>query len=240
MSGHRSLARRLPAALVFAALSLGVGPLSASEPLPVPLPAPTPAPPTDGPAPLPVPRTIGAVTFAEGANQDPHTRVYLVNGADPFGWAGMGKLAERIRLSGYPRTRYGEVYDIYAFEREVREVHRQDPAARFVLIGFSAGTLAVRMSANRLVRAGIPVAMVGYLGGDYLGDTPYTRPAGVGRVVNVTGNGFLLTGRNLFWNGTALAGATNVRLAADHFGLPTHAETLGLLLTGLAEVSAGR
>ena len=35
----------------------------------------------------------------------------------------------------------------------------------------------------------------------------------VGRVVNVTGNGYLLTGRNLFWNGTELTGAANGRLA---------------------------
>ena len=85
----------------------------------------------------------------------------------------------------------------------------------------------------------IPVAMLGYVGGDYLGDTAYTRPAGVGRVVNVTGNGFLLTGRNLFWNGTAITGAANVRLPASHFWLPTHPKTVAMLLAGLSEVSAG-
>jgi hypothetical protein len=186
-----------------------------------------------------VPNTIGSVLYCEGEAKDPHTRVYLVNGADPCGWAAMSKLADWIRWSGYPRTKYGEVYDMIPFEMEIRKLHREDPNARFVLIGFSAGTLAVRMSANRLVRDGIPVAMLGYIGGDYLGDTGYTRPMGVGRVVNVTGNGFLLTGRNLFWNGTTITGAANARLPASHFWLPTHPRTLAMMLAGLCEVTAG-
>lgn len=170
--------------------------------------------------------------------QDPRTRVYLVNGADPFRWAGMDLLAERVRRSGYPHTRYGEVYDIGGFEREIREVHTADPSAQFVLIGFSAGTLAVRAAANRLVRDGVPVAMVGYVGGDYLTDTEYTRPAAVGRIVNVTGNGYLLTGRNLIWNGVDVTGASNVRLVGvAHFDLPTHPRTLAALLAGLTDVS---
>jgi hypothetical protein len=203
-----------------------------------------PAPPVVLPPPTvltPVlPHTPAAVVYCEGEAKDPQTRVYLVNGADPCGWAAMSKLADWIRMAGYPRTKYGEVYEIVPFEWEIRKTHRQDPTARFVLIGFSAGTLAVRMAANRLVRDGIPVAMLGYVGGDYLGDTAYTRPAGVGRVVNVTGNGFLLTGRNLFWNGTTITGAANVRLPASHFWLPTHPQTFAMLHAGLTEVSAGQ
>jgi hypothetical protein len=220
-------------------LALAVGSLATANP-PTPLPPPTAIPAAPAmPAPV-MPLTTASVLYAEGEAKDPHTWVYLVNGADPFGWAGMSKLADHIRVAGYPRTRYGEVYDIVAFEIEIRKTHRQDPAARFVLIGFSAGTIAVRMTANRLVRDGIPVAMLGYVGGDYLGDNAYTRPPGVGRVVNVTGNGFLLTGRNLFWNGTTISGAANVRLSASHFWLPTHPQTLAMLLAGLTEVTAGR
>ena len=56
--------------------------------------------------------------------------------------------------------------------------------------------------------------------------------------MNVTGNGYLLTGRNLIWNGTDLTGATNARLeGVNHFGLPTHPRTLAMMLAGLGEVS---
>lgn len=171
---------------------------------------------------------------------DGRTYVYLVNGADPFKWAGLDRLAERIRKSGYPRTRYGEAYDINGFEKEIRRVHAEDPSGRFVLIGFSYGTLLVRSTANALLRDGIPVAMVGYIGGDYLTDKENSRPGGVAKIVNVRGNGFLLTGRNLFWNGTDLTGATNERLAGvNHFGLPMNPRTWELIGAGLAEVSAG-
>ena len=196
---------------------------------------------TTTPAQVPVvEHPLGAPSPAQicclsATTQDPHTRVYLVNGLDPFGWAAIDKLAERIRRSGYPNTRYGEAYDIIAFEEEIRKVHAEDPSARFALIGFDIGTLAVRITANRLLRDGIPVAMLGYIGGDYLTDEPYSRPPGVERVVNVTGNGFLLTGQNLFWSGTDLTGASNARLQKTwHFDLPTNPRTLAMIVDGLA------
>lgn len=86
------------------------------------------------------------------------------------------------------------------------------------------------MTANRLIRDGVPVAVVGYVGGDYLSDSPATRVAGAGRVVNVTGDGHLLTGRNLFFNGTDISGARNLRLAGtDHFSLLRHPDTVAAL-----------
>ena len=192
------------------------------------------------PPPAAVPSGPAAAVAADAATEDLRTRVYVVNGADPFGWAGLARLAARVRANGYPQTRYGEVYEVGAFEREIRDTATRDPAARFALIGFSAGTLPVRAAAHRLAAEGVPVALVGYVGGDYLTDTEYSRPAGVGRVVNVTGNGYLVTGRNLFWNGTDLTGAANVRLAGvPHFGLPTHPATYRALMAGLADVSAG-
>lgn len=171
--------------------------------------------------------------------RDEDTYVYLVNGLDPFHWAGLDRVGDRLRIRGYPRTTYGGYFDVPKFEREIRQRHRTNPQARVVLIGFSAGTLACRSAAGRLTRDGIPIAMLGYIGGDYLADNATSRPPGVERVVNVRGNGFLLTGRNLIWNGTDLSGATNARLSVDHFWLPMQSETLDLLLAGLHEVSAG-
>ena len=90
-----------------------------------------------------------------------------------------------------------------------------------------------RALANRLTRDGIPIAMVGYIGGDYLRNTSSNVPAGM-RVVNVTGDGYLLTGRNLFFNGTELTGADNVRMpGVRHFSLPKQEQTLNALVNGI-------
>jgi hypothetical protein len=164
--------------------------------------------------------------------------VFLINGADPLRIAGMGKLVERIKQSGYPNTHFAGWYEPGRVEREIRAIHRADPSARFALVGYSAGTYAAKGTAGRLVRDGIPVAMVGYIGGDYLRDTESTRLGGVGRVVNVTGDGYLLTGKNLLFNGTDVRGARNLRLAGTrHFDLPNHPSTFAALIDGLAEAA---
>jgi hypothetical protein len=161
--------------------------------------------------------------------------VYLLDGADPLGLAGVERLAERFRRAGMPYVRLGWWYDAAAFEREIRATHAADPTARFAVIGFSAGAYAGRAMAGRLIRSGVPVAVVGYVGGDYLQDTPETRMAGAGRVVNVTGDGYLLTGRNLLFNGTQVTGAVNLRLAGTaHYGLPTHPATFAVLYAAVA------
>lgn len=169
------------------------------------------------------------------APADRPTYVYVLDGADPAEVAGTRRLADRLRAAGYPHTRYGGWFRAAQFERDVRATHATDPAARFALIGFSAGTFAARDVSARLLRDGVPVALVGYVGGDYLSDSPATRLAGAGRVVNVTGDGHRLTGGNLLFNGTEVTGARNVRLAGvGHFDLPTHPDTEAVLLAELA------
>lgn len=162
---------------------------------------------------------------------DPHTYVFVADGLDPLELAGTRGLAARIREAGFPHTRYGAWYEVDQFEREIRAIAATDPDARFALIGYSMGTYKVRKAANRLAQDGVPVAVLGYIGGDFLDDGAYTRPPGVGRVVNVTGEGFLLTGGSLVANGTTICGATNLHLAGTkHFHLPGHPDTASVLL----------
>jgi hypothetical protein len=162
-------------------------------------------------------------------------RIYILDGVNPLGLAGIDRLADQLRGAGFRHTRVGGWYSAAAFEREIRATHAGDPSARFAVIGYSAGSYPARTLANRLVRGGVPVAVLGYVGGDYLRDTPETRVPGVGRVVNVTGNGYLLTGRNLMFNGTDVSGATNVRLAGtNHYSLPTNPRTFQTLYEALS------
>jgi hypothetical protein len=148
-------------------------------------------------------------------------------------------MSDRIRDSGYPDTHYGGWYQVLQFDRQIRQAYRQDPNMQVVLIGYSLGVYRAKALANRLIRDGIPVAMVGYIGGDYLRNTPSSLPNGT-RVVNVTGDGYLLTGRNLFFNGTELSGADNVRMPGiRHFGLPKQEQTYNALLNGINSSAGG-
>jgi hypothetical protein len=200
---------------------------------------------------MPAPRVPGKIGSVEAigpvaAMSPAHTyaptstRVYVINGVDPFGWGGLAQMTERLRESGYPDTRFGSWYQVLKFDREIRAAHRQDPGAQFVIIGYSFGVYRAKALANRLSRDGVPVAMVGYIGGDYLRNSTAMAPSGGPRVVNVTGDGYLLTGKNLFFNGTNLAGADNVRMpGVRHFSLPKQEQTLAALVNGLNSVSGG-
>jgi hypothetical protein len=183
---------------------------------------------------LPVRAVTLAPPVAVGAAWAPapaaRLRVYILDGVNPVGLAGVGQLAERLRRSGFPRVEVGGWYSAATFEREIRATYAADPTARFAVVGYSFGTYPARSLANRLAQSGVPVAVVAYVGGDYLSDTPATGVPGAGRVVNVTGDGYLLT-----FNGTEVSGASNVRLAGTwHYALPTHPSTFAALYAALA------
>jgi len=162
------------------------------------------------------------------------TYVYLLDGVNPLGAARLQQLGDQLRGAGFPDTRVGGWYRVWEFEREIREAHAADPTARFALIGYSAGAYRARAAANRLLRDGVPLAVVGYIGADYMFDGVDAQVIGAGRVVNVTGDGYLLTGRNLLFNGTEVLGARNIRLVGTrHYALPTHPETFAILYAEL-------
>jgi hypothetical protein len=165
--------------------------------------------------------------------------VYVLNGADPLHFARADELAHRIEASGFPHVRTARWFGMGLCEQEIRSIHRADPSARFIVIGYSLGSYTARDSANRLVADGIPVSMVAYIGGDYLSDSEQSQLNGVGRVVNVMGDGHPATGKNLFFNGTDITGARNVRLAGTgHFDLPGHPTTFATVFEEMLAATA--
>jgi hypothetical protein len=248
---NRGVVPGIPQAMPQRPADRGVIPAGNQVPVVPPIAVPIPAP-NAMPAPAPfvprVPGKIGSVEaigpVAAGAptvvSVPTNTRVYVINGVDPFGWGGLAQMTDRLRESGYPDTRFGSWYSVLKFDREIRAAHRQDPGAQFVIIGYSFGVYRAKALANRLSRDGIPIAMVGYIGGDYLRNSPESRQMGASRIVNVMGDGYLLTGRNMFFNGTDLAGADNVRMPGiRHFSLPKQEQTLTALVNGLNSISGG-
>src|SRR5438034_347777 len=65
--------------------------------------------------------------------------IFLVNGVDPLRLGNLNGLAERLRERSFEHTYYGEMSHLNRFHDTIRQVHRDDPSARFALIGFSLG-----------------------------------------------------------------------------------------------------
>src|SRR5262249_4195286 len=108
-----------------------------------------------------------------------------------------------------------------------------DRDARIVLIGFSSGANYVKWIANALAKDCVRVDLLVYLVGDTVPNTPASHPPNVCRVVNVRGKGLILTGGDLFFNGTDIDGARNCRIECRHILAPSRRETLELMMEEL-------
>src|SRR5262249_6514632 len=129
-------------------------------------------------------------------------------------------LAEYYRCIGFENTYCYQMTSSFHVASRIREIHRQCPGAKFVLLGFSAGANCVRAMANSFCDEGIFIDRLIYLGGDTLTDCQRSRPCCVGQVINIMGNGYLFSGHNLFFKGEDICGAVNVRLDVWHITLP--------------------
>jgi hypothetical protein len=161
--------------------------------------------------------------------------VYVIDGLDPLGSAGLRSMTDRIRATGV-EAQHSPWFKTRQIEQDIRAARRVNPGTPVVVIGYSLGAYRAKALVERLAREGEPVQMLGFVGGDYLRNQPTTAA----RVVNVRGDGFLVTGRNLFWNGTDIDGADNLRLSGvRHFDLPKREETFEALQRGIAAATYG-
>lgn len=162
-----------------------------------------------------------------------HVYVFIVHGVDPLDYANLNGLQRYCQDLGYANTYLGQLFHKGGVYKEVCRVQAQDPEARIVCIGFSAGANVVRDVVRELGAHGGYVDLVVYCGGNTLKDVPESRPENVGKVIHVLATGYV-------WKGVPLDGAENVRYAdVWHFGSPSHPETLRKLAEELATV-AGR
>ncbi len=160
-----------------------------------------------------------------------HVHIFLLHGLDPLDLANLSGLTEYLQQEGYLKTHYGQCYHLWAFKKEMRRLHKEDPQTRFVVIGFSLGATAARQLVAAVKKDGIIVDLLVYLSGCTLGEEPPAPPDNVLHVVNVVAAGCL-------WN-ASMDGADNVSCSqAWHFGAPTHPRTRELLSRELAAVAA--
>jgi hypothetical protein len=161
-----------------------------------------------------------------------HIYIFLVHGLDPLDSANLDGLCTYLHKLGFNQTYYGQLYHVPYFGKEIRRLHKEDPDAHFVLIGFSFGANQVCSLTRSLKEDGIGIDLLVYLGGNTLDNTPADRPDNARRIVNVLAHGWI-------WNGAILEGAENIEEPDIwHFGSPTHPRTLQTLTEELTTLAA--
>jgi hypothetical protein len=167
-----------------------------------------------------------------------HVHVFFINGFDPLGSGNFRGVSEQVRQLGFLHVHYGQLYNQPFMKREVINIHQQDPQAKFVVVGYSFGANLAASLARAVQTEGVAIDLLVYLAGDTMSNSPKNRPDNARRIINITARGcvFLLGG--VVWQGEDLDGANNLRLTGvSHGDVPTHEQTMQLLVEGLAEVA---
>lgn len=166
-----------------------------------------------------------------------HVYIFAVNGANPLCLGNFNGFCTYLKEHGYCHTYFGQLYTCLNWADRIRTIRRCDPEAKIVLIGFSAGCNSVRWIANDLARDCTRVDLLIYLVGDYVMNTPKSRPANVCRVANIRAKGMVFTGGDLIFNGADIDGARNCKLDCRHILVPSRKETLCFVMEELAGIT---
>jgi hypothetical protein len=157
--------------------------------------------------------------------------VFFVHGMDPLDCADLRGLRDYVQSLGFIKTYYGQLYHAGYFEKEIVRIHKEDPDARFALVGFSFGANTVRDICHTVEADDVHIDLLVYLGGNTLHNVPEDRPANAAQIVNILATGCV-------WNGDTLDDAINLTYPdVYHFGSPTHPQTLTLLAEELTKVA---
>jgi hypothetical protein len=168
-----------------------------------------------------------------------HIHVFFINGLDPFNRSNFLGLSEQVRQLGFPHVYFGQMHDEPEMCCTIARIHREDPGAKFVVVGYSLGANRAASLAHAVGQEGITLDLLVYLSGDTLSNTPADLPANARHIINITGNGCVWLVGGFVWQGQDLVGADNLRLVnVNHYAVPTHEQTLQRLLDGLAGVTA--
>jgi hypothetical protein len=158
-----------------------------------------------------------------------HVYIFFVHGTDPLDCANLRGVRDYAQSIGFIKTYYGQFYHKSYFIQEICRLHKEDPDARFALVGFSFGANMVRDICHAVEPEGVTIDLLLYLGGNTLKNVPEDRPANATQIVNILACGCI-------WNGDTLDNAINITYPdVYHFGSPTHVRTLTLLAEELTK-----
>lgn len=158
--------------------------------------------------------------------------IFLLQGCDPFDCANLTGVTEHIHDLGFIKTYCGAWIYSGHFEKEICRISKEDPLARFVVIGFDTGAHAALDLALALQPARIPVDLLVYLGGKTPVGSAGSHPDNVVKVLHIRGKGN-------FMDGNEPAGVVDItNTEARDPGLPTSKRTLLLLTHELTVVGS--
>jgi hypothetical protein len=182
-----------------------------------------------------VPRSRHATPAAAPDPRD-NVHVFLVNGMTllPHYHGSMTPIRERLPKLGFRHTEIATQYYRHSLEDKVRKVHRTNPEARIVLVGYSIGGSVVHSMARTLGEEQIPIELVVYIDPRTIANSLDDRAQNVKRVVCVNSVDPLLRGQEV-------AGAEDVKTidTAWHLDVAKEPRTFEILLRELEAVATG-
>ena len=103
---------------------------------------------------------------------------FFMNGADVLELNGFSELQDGIICAGYPKLYYAQRSDREWFRKELHRLHRDDPDARFILVGYGSAADQIQELACQVSHEDIPLDAVVYIDpvcakGDLTQNVPY-------------------------------------------------------------------
>lgn len=167
-------------------------------------------------------RACGATPVPCPARQKVY--VFAMNGADVCDLCGLTSLRDHLCGRGFPKVYVATTADRGWYEREVRKIRRDDPAARFVFVGVGAAAETVVALASSVARDGAAVDAAVFL-----------DPVGVSANLSAGVPYRTVAVRSRLWPSSGLIAGENLTVPAGHFALPNHEITRQTLVNLLTE-----
>src|SRR5271166_5283103 len=161
-----------------------------------------------------------------------HVYIFLMNGLDVVNCGNLAGLRDYLHDLGFNKIYYGQLYHVWWFQCEIARIHREDPDARFVLVGYDLGVNAVDGLARHVAQDGVQIDSLVFLSGNKGFGVPHSKPDNVARVLNILPD-------DKKAERSVREYADNTRLGCtSHLGAPSHVSTLQLLAELLTTVAA--
>jgi len=159
-----------------------------------------------------------------------HVYVVLINGLDPLYVGNLAGERDYLQQLGFSKIYFGQLYDWWWFKSKIRRAYREDPCARFVIVGYSWGASMAHSLAWAVQDEGIKIDLMVYLDAVAFCRKFHHRPENVCRVLNIRSFSLLC--------GVPSDGAETIRESnVWHFGPPTHPRTLEALADNLVSLA---
>lgn len=164
-----------------------------------------------------------------------HVYVFMINGLTvlPHIYGSMNPLGTTLREHGYVHNQTATHFYRRSFQNTIRRIHRSDPQARIVLVGYSIGAGVVHAIAKTCAHEGIPIALLVYLDGHACFSNLNEQLSNVERVVCLTSSACILRGTVVPYADLAVE-----IQPSRHLNVPKKDATLQALLQELAAVAA--